>query len=401
MAQTILDFIARVEPNKSAHLDALLAQIASNVPENSLIPFAKLPSLHFSSLVVFESSGFGPYLVWEHNFDGELNAYLDELLHNAAGLDQILSCCVGYSPAHPRNYILSHIVRPNTYHIGTVGRGVDRIRREANLRHQIEVFLDSKDFSGQSAEAVQAEIQRFVGQQPALAWAKHVEPRLTTKERILPYINIALAVLIALPFVPLLLIGLLLLRWHELRDKPRTELVASAHVRQLFETENFAAQNHLASITIVKPGLLRKMTLKFVLFAANLAARTSTSGQLSGIPTIHFAHWSVIDGGKRLLFLSNYGGSWGSYLDDFIDKASPGLTGIWTNTVGFPKTRFLVLEGSRDGPGFKNFARSSQSVTRVWYSAYTNLTVPNINSNSAFREGLYGSVDAKEWLRLL
>ena len=49
-----------------------------------------------------------------------------------------------------------------------------------------------------------------------------------------------------------------------------------------------------------------------------------------------------------LLFLSNYGGSWESYLEDFITKAHSGLTGIWSNTVGFPKTSNL-FHGRRDG----------------------------------------------------
>ena len=34
-----------------------------------------------------------------------------------------------------------------------------------------------------------------------------------------------------------------------------------------------------------------------------------------------------------LLFLSNYGGSWESYLEDFITKAHTGLTGVWSNTA--------------------------------------------------------------------
>jgi len=129
-----------------------------------------------------------------------------------------------------------------------------------------------------------------------------------------------------------------------------------------------------------------------VLWAANLLARISTHGTLSGIPTIHFAHWSLLDGGRRLLFLSNYDGSWGSYLDDFVDKASRGLTAIWTNTVDFPRTRFLVLDGARNGTAFKAFARMRQTPTAVWYCAppYRDhvLSVRRIDANSTLREGL-------------
>jgi hypothetical protein len=128
--------------------------------------------------------------------------------------------------------------------------------------------------------------------------------------------------------------------------------------------------------------------LRVVLWGANLLARTSTNGSLSNIPSIHYAHWALLDGGRRLLFLSNFDGSWESYLDDFIDKASKGLTGIWTNTVGFPRTRLLIYRGATDGVAFKAFARSQQTPTAVWYSAYPDLTVQRIDSQSTLREGL-------------
>ena len=154
--------------------------------------------------------------------------------------------------------------------------------------------------------------------------------------------------------------------------------------------------------TVVKPGVFRRVLLRAVLWAVNLIARTSTHGSLSGIPSIHYAHWSLIDGGRRLLFLSNYDGSWESYLGDFIDKASRGLTGVWSNTVGFPVTDFLLLKGAADGDAFKRFARSEQASTSVWYSAYPDLTVQQIDRQSTFREGLASKPagDAlKRWLK--
>jgi hypothetical protein len=119
-----------------------------------------------------------------------------------------------------------------------------------------------------------------------------------------------------------------------------------------------------------------------------LVGRVSIHGKLSGLNSLHFAHWVVIDDGRRLLFLTNYDGSWENYLDDFIDKASIGLTAIWSNTLNFPRTKFLVFGGARDERKFKSIARQTQVVTNVWYSAYPNLTVPTIDNNSAIRDGL-------------
>jgi hypothetical protein len=403
MAQRVIDFIAPIEAGKTPALRALLAQMQSDAGNNSLIPFASLRAVHFSSLVIFEDPQFGPYLIWEHNFDGELGDYADELFGKAGpGAEQVLSCCRGFTAGRASEYFLSRLVNPSAYHVGAVGRPVDRIRRERDLRDRINAFVDAQSFAGQSAETVRQQVRRFVESQPDLDWVKREEPRLTPAQRFLPWVRIGFALLLlGGPVLLILPFWVLWLRRLEKRDKPQEGNVAAAHVRELFERENFGAQNHLASMTIVKPGPFRRWTLRAVLFAANLLARTSTNGELQGIPTIHFAHWTMIDQGRRLLFLSNYGGSWGSYLDDFIDKASPGLTGIWTNTVGFPKTRFLLWEGSRDGARFKNFARSQQSPTAVFYSAYDDLTVANINNNSSLREGIYAAGDAAAWARLL
>ena len=109
----------------------------------------------------------------------------------------------------------------------------------------------------------------------------------------------------------------------------------------------------------------------------------------------------MIDNGRRLLFLSNFDGSWENYLDDFIDKASIGLTGVWSNTLNFPRTYFLVFGGASDGPRFKAVARDSQTVTNAWYSAYWDQTVQGIDNNSSIREDLLKPLNTIEAAALL
>lgn len=416
MAHTILTFITRVAPDRATQLEALLAQTERRLPGDGSLPFASLKPLHFASFVLFEDTDYGPYLVFENNFDGPLDAYLAELLQSAAaGLHEIYSCCVGYPArgADERNvlasYLLAHVVHPNAYHIGNVGRSAEHIRREADLRDRIELFLDGLVKAGAthaSPAAIRQRIQQFVRSDASLAWAAAVSPRQTLVERLMPWAQIAFVVLCALVLLPVLLpvalIWFVILRWHEQQDPREFTPVSPEHVERLAESEDRIVQNHYAGIFPVKPGRFRRVTLRLVLWLTSLIARTSTKGVLLGIPSIHFAHWSLIDEGRRLLFLSNYGGSWGNYLDDFIDKASFGLTGIWSNTTDFPPTRFLVCDGARDGPRFKSFARGKQRVTNVWYSAYPGLTVQNIDNNSAIREDLFNTLDetaARSWLR--
>ena len=424
MKQTILAFITPVEPNKKEALQALLDRIQQNLPNDPDLPFASLRLLHFASLVIFEDDEFGPYLVFENNFDGPLDAYLDELfLHARSGLHQIYQCCAGYSAASPedgktmRAYLKAHVVRPSAYHIGSVGRSAERIRLEAALREQLEPELDRMASSGpaapgasQTPAVLRERIEGFARGQPNWPEIADLQPRQTTAERVLPWLKIAAAGLGALALtrlawrvlLPAAAVGVVVLRWKEQHDPSRFDPAPHDLVRQLTAREDNIVQNHLASLIHVKPGPFRRATLRVVLWAANLLARTATHGQLSGIPSIHFAHWAIIDNGRRLLFLSNYDGSWENYLDDFIDKASTGLTGIWSNTVDFPPTRFLVFAGARNGPWFKAWARNQQTATAVWYSAYKNSTVRIIDNNSAIREGLVqplAGTAVKEWLR--
>jgi hypothetical protein len=198
----------------------------------------------------------------------------------------------------------------------------------------------------------------------------------------------------------------LLVRGLELRDRrkfadpamleARARINATKYARE--EGGNNRLQNHLASITRVKPGLLRFWMLRVALFVINLLSRFwFNRGELGGIPTILSARWVLIDDGRRLLFLDNYGGAWESYLNEFIDMtAVKGLNAIWSNTFvqakgkcySFPETRFFFWQGAQAERPFKAYVRESQIETIAWYSAYPTLSVININTNSGLRQSL-------------
>jgi hypothetical protein len=106
---------------------------------------------------------------------------------------------------------------------------------------------------------------------------------------------------------------------------------------------------------------------------------------------------------SRLLFFSNFDHSWDSYLDDFIEKAHGGLTLAWGAGVGFPPTRFLVLDGASHGRQFKTWALASRAVSRFWYSAYRDLTVDQIERQARIAVGLRKQTlkpgEAETWRR--
>ena len=155
------------------------------------------------------------------------------------------------------------------------------------------------------------------------------------------------------------------------RGPPRPEPVQRARLRQA--------------------GLFRRLLANVVLFGTNYAARhLFNRANLAGIKTIHFARWVFLDDRRRVIFCSNYDGSLESYMDDFIDKVAWGLNATFSNGYGYPRTRWLVLDGARDELAFKDLLRSHQHPTEVWFSAYPRLTALNIENNARIRAGLYG-----------
>ena len=206
--------------------------------------------------------------------------------------------------------------------------------------------------------------------------------------------------------VALVTAGLLygLLRRREAAEVPVDRPPERRSVDAIMARENFASQNHLAALSVMKPGILRRVTLRLAFwFMAQLSARYFRPGFLGTLGTIHFARWVTVPGTRDLLFLSNYGGSWESYLEDFITKAHTGLTGIWSNTVGFPRTSNLFQDGATDGERFKRWARRQQIPTGFWYSAYPGLTTANIRTNAVVRQGLGAAMtedEARRWLSL-
>ncbi len=192
-------------------------------------------------------------------------------------------------------------------------------------------------------------------------------------------------------FILLLLLGFFYasLRKAERANQPDDSLPDAATLDAVMLHENNTPQNHLAGISRMQGGWVRYFTLRIAFWIiGQMAQHIYKPGYLAEIGTIHFARWVLLPKTNKLLFFSNYGGSWESYLEDFITKAANGLTGAWSNTVGFPKSWNLFQGGAVDGDRFKRWARRQQQPTRFWYSAYPHLTTSRVRTNAAIRQGL-------------
>jgi hypothetical protein len=142
--------------------------------------------------------------------------------------------------------------------------------------------------------------------------------------------------------------------------------------------EDVVVQNQLTLVTVITPANDRRVRAVMAGIDA-YARRLAPPGSLMGISTIHFVRWFVLDDGRRLMMVSDYDGSWESYIDEFAEMILSGLDAIWETSFGYPP------DGARDLPAFKRFLRLHQVPSELFFSAYPNTTVQNIATATPHR----------------
>jgi Dyp-type peroxidase family len=406
-----------------------------------------------------------PLLAFSTNFDGPegeaecsraraLDHHVAELVREASpALEEIFDHCEGFRRGELASYLKRNQRGASTFYVGSSGRSRDQILWEAELRRRVDATLDSGDFETSSPEEVRErvigrlaaapEYARFLDERgdlnlPPFPAQPDNEPLIDAWFRKLYAVGALLYLLTwaalwlwapmparferadfwgyalrgaSAAVLSLLVLGsiagALYLRFRRLEvtdPQFQPELSEKTHADFHFASadENHFLQNQLTHVVRVKPGPLRWLLIRTVFYALQvLATLRYNKGQLGGIPSIHFARWVLIPN-RRVLFFSNFDSSWPSYLGDFIDQASSGLTAVWSNTEEYPRTKNLLAAGSRDAARFLAWTRKNQLPTQVWYSAYPGLSIVSINAHTEIRRGLSrsgrGEVDATTWL---
>ena len=419
--QSSLTIVADVRPGETESLGEILATMGDGVANGSVVDLSSLSEMHFARFFLLEEttdlSGrpLPAALLYMSDFDVPKDRHLTELA-GSPGIDRLFGHCEGYPTAGPTAdqrlaYLRAHTVKEQARYVNTIGRGSRQIRREAELRDAIEGFLDRQlnEWAGRDPREIREAVRRFVAEEPSLAWARTPEDRPSLWWRLREGAHLVALPLLLLLLSPLLLLGApfyaFLLRRHEKADPAPHLKPDEATVTGLARLEDHVVQNPFTAIGLVKPGLFRKLTIRGILYAIAYATRhVFNNGNLAGVKTIHFARWVILNEGRRVIFASNYDGSLESYMDDFIDKIAWGLNVVFSNGFGYPRTRWLVLDGARDELAFKDYLRRHQVPTRVWYSAYQRLTASNVANNERIRRGLYGDMggeEARRWLQAL
>lgn len=409
--------------------DALAALLGSmNVApgivdtRNAVVPFARYERLHVARFVILDDQTLGDleacgtafpnapvWLVFLGDCDGSADAMLAEFAATSAeGLRAIFAHCIEPPGADLLAWMRRHSVQPAAQYVNWVGRTVRQIREEQELHVALRACLAQDRILGsQNATAIRESLVTYVRQNgPALTAPEPTPPAYLATRIWWVTWNVLLAIVLA----PLLLVLSPFLIWQlrrrEQADPEITPRPTPEHVAELSRLEDHDVTNQFTAFGSVKPGWFRLALLLVVFQALEFSNRLLyTRGRLARVGTIHFARWVFFDNRRRLLFASNYDGSLDSYMDDFINKVAFGLNLVFSNGIGWPKTRFLVFGGAQREQQFKNYLRRHQVPTQVWYKAYPSLTASNLATNTRIREGLErGSMteaEARRWLALI
>lgn len=429
--QSTFMILATVDPQREAELRALLESMnrepGTADPNNSLVPFGKLRQLHFARILILADQTMGDiaayglpvvnyprYLTLLGEFDGPNDTFLRELARQAeSGLRQLFSHCQEYRPeVDLLDWMKARSVSPAAAYVNWVGRTMQQVREEEILHQTLEKFIEANSASLRVLQPRQAReaLVKFVADEQQAGHLTLTDPEATPLgwklRNAVHLIAIPLIVLVLSPLLllclPFFLIGL---RRREKSDPEIAPRVDPVYAERLAAIEDRDVTNQFSAMGSIKPGMFRHLTISAVLLAIDYTARhIFNRGRLARVTTIHFARWVSLDGGKRVLFASNYDGSLESYMDDFINKVGFGLNIVFSNGLGYPRTNWLIMDGAKDEQRFKNYLRRHQLPTQVWYNAYPGLTALDRKRNALIREGLEQASmtdsEIQEWLKL-
>ena len=423
--------LATINPSGEAELRRLLASMNHEPglldPLNALVPFGQFDRLHFARILILDDQtlnditvydlprvDYPTYLAILGDCDGPSDELLAEMVERAGdGLRRIFALCDGYTPdIDLLTWIKSNNVSPAANYVNWIGRTVRQVGEEETLRQALEKFLQENSVSLRPMQPRQVRdvLKKFVATEEQSGRIILTPPEPTPLGwqlcNLLHLVGMPILLLIVSPLLLLALpFFLFQLRRCERSDPEIAPRVDPAHANLLSSLEDHGVTNQFSAMGSIKPGLFRRLTIILVLEAIDYTARhIFNRGRLARVTTIQFARWVFLDGKKRVIFASNYDGSLESYMDDFINKVSFGLNIVFSNGIGYPRTRWLLLDGAKDEQTFKDYLRRHQMPTQAWYNAYPGLTALDRRRNALIREGLEKSwmtdSEIQEWLRL-
>lgn len=431
--QSTFTIIAVVKQDQLTALRALLRSLNDRPghadPANTLVPFGQFSQLHMARFTVLEANTnediaahgveprpWAPALAFIGDIDGRTDVFFPELcLRAGPGLRQIFAHCEGFDAES--SDLLSWLTERNQFpeanYINWRGRTVQQIHEERLLARFLRDQINQWEPLGEPLEPreIHQRLRNRVRQEVAELRLRLSEPQPTPVGwwlgNLLHLLVLPLLLLVLAPILVLLApLYFLRLRQLECRDPENRLRPSGTHLQHLVSGEDLEVTNQFNAFGQVKPGWFRRHTIRVLLWLLDYAVRhIYHRGYLTRLQTIHFARWILLDGGHRIFFASNYDGSADSYMDDFINKVAWGLNLVFSNGVGYPRTRWLIKDGAQSEQKYKYTLRRNQLPSESWYKAYPGLTAYDLARNHRIRTGLesdsLSTLELDRWLQSL
>jgi hypothetical protein len=324
------------------------------------------------------------------------------------------------SAASRRDFLARHQLSSITMYFNTLGRGVDQVRDEARLYSALQRWVDEQRRNPAAArwssDDYLHQARTWCRSNGRFEWALRPPTPPPTRERLARRAELVVALLATLVLLPLLLVvipvWMLAMRVIEARDARVPGGRLTSFRRGVVNgTEDQPVINWFSALGCVRPGWMRRVTLMSLLRFANFASRHYFARRdlgsfpwfgLSGVDSIQFAQWVMLDDNRRVIFLSSYDGSLPNYMDDFINKLGWGMNMLFCHGDAYPSTRWLALDGCHNEQVFKAFLQKHQVRTQVGFAANKWHTALNLAAHSTIRAGIAGDLrDANAWARAL
>jgi hypothetical protein len=420
--------LAPILPQREAELRGLLSSM-NDAPgrvnaNNALFPFVQFDRIHVARFLVIDDKTTGDlsaynlpaanyplYLAFLGDIDGDADSFMDDIVKRGEkGLRTLFACCEGFDAStNLSQWVGEHRVESAANYVNWLGRTVQDVREEAALHDALQVFV--RNAPPHTARDLHRAARKFVRDE-SVSGRLQLTPQPATPiswrvRNAAHLVGIPLALIAASPVLVVVgAIGLLQLRAMEKNDPELCERCDLAHSDDLASLEDHDVSNQFTAMGSLKPGMLRTWTTMAAFFAIDDAARhVFNRGGLARVRTIHFARWVFLEDRKRAVFFSNYDGSLEAYMDDFINKVGFGLNVAFNGGIGYPRTRWLFLDGCNDERKFKEYLRRHQVPTQVWYKAYPGLTAVDLERNTRIRQGIdadsLSEQQATQWAALL
>jgi hypothetical protein len=421
MLHGTLTVVTKIRPSKVEALEALLKEVDGRIRQGEAHPFERVDGLYFARWGILAPGPEGErLLVFGADFSAEdgryrkrLNEFLERLVRGLSehrqepgprSFDAIYRSCEGYpakglrKPTRVREFLRTHSVHYTARHVDFAYRveTAEGMRQLLSLSEAVEHHLNThrhgleglaRDGAPWTERVHRALREQLRALQPVRSdpeWRRRWylgrfgAARATLLYPPLRYV-VALPLVGASSAVAVLEKKLRGLFRRRASSASRSQARRGPAVRPSVREPQGVVQNPMIHVATLEPGVGARFALWLTLRSVNVRLWRYVVG-LNHIRSIHCARWVLLKSRRsgrgallrprthRLLFFSNYDGSWESYIDSFVDdsEVKAFLVRIWSGTQDFPQRT-----GARPFvEPFKAWIHQKQVPTRVWYSAH-------------------------------